>query len=375
MNEKRRTKQNNKNMPVALVAQVPLVQVSLASMARQPRDIDPSSCFRARPVPETGLKEDLSYPLRVYVLRCKGGKYYIGIHPKDKIRQRIEEQFAAKQKAGSSQFCEANPPKAVVCVWPAIDHAVEAAMFFAMVEALDCTDFGTLGGWVFTSAKPSPLAVMVLEQCRRQVANRCFECNGEHYAGHPTCRGPNQDCWYKCVHCTRYNNVSCRGQSRLCGPGGPSGGTGAPSSTTVAKSSPPELPLATARATSATPVPVATPKAVAVAKAPPTRKRAAAVAFQRTSPALPFEATWDHTDVRKSGRYHCVKDFLRQMDTVSAGKALPTIGQRIRGWADRQGWPNGSYDSFPEFTGGFGGGQHGIGCTKKTADWIYKKFA
>ena len=131
-------------------------------MARQPADIDPSSCFRVSPVPELGLKDTLEFPLRAYVLRCKGGKFYTGIHPAKDIQKRITEQFTAKRKHGASEFCETNPPLSVICVWPAIDHAVEAALFFALMGSLNCSDFRKLGGWVYTSAKPSPFQTNAL---------------------------------------------------------------------------------------------------------------------------------------------------------------------------------------------------------------------
>ena len=130
-------------------------------MAKKPADISASTCFRVAPVPDFGLEEDVSFPLRVYVLKCQNGAWYTGITPKAKVQERIREQFLHSQALGSSHFCEANPPVSVVCVWPAKNRCVEAAVFFAMMEALGTTDFKKLGGWVFTSSKPSPLAFCI----------------------------------------------------------------------------------------------------------------------------------------------------------------------------------------------------------------------
>ena len=75
--------------------------------------------------------------------------------------------------------------------------------------------------------------------------------------------------------------------------------------------------------------------------------------------------------MRKCGRYRSVKDILVEIDTVKAGRATPTIGQRIAGWARRFQWPDGSYASFAEFAGGYGGGKPGVGCTERAAKDIY----
>ena len=234
-------------------------------------------------------------------------------------------------------------------------NEVSMSFFF-----LGTTDFRKVGGWVFTSAKPSPLAVMHLEQCRRQLTNKCFDCNGSHHVGHIQCKGPNQDCWYKCVHCHKYNNVSSRGQSRLCGPVQMGAASFVPPREVVqpvarAKAGPPPAPA---------PAPAPTPS-------PALRKRPAGAAFQRTSPALPFREAWSSVKVRKCGRYRSVKDILVEIDTVKAGRATPTIGQRIAGWARRFQWPDGSYASFAEFAGGYGGGKPGVGCTERAAKDIY----
>jgi len=92
-----------------------------------------------------------------------------------------------------------------------------------------------------------------------------------------------------------------------------------------------------------------------------TKSSLAGAAFQRESPALPFAETWSSVKVRRCGRYRSVKDIVVEIDTVKAGRALPTIGQRIPNWFKRFDWPDGSCASFNEFAGGRGGGRPG-GC-------------
>ena len=114
-------------------------------MGREPNDINSESCFRLAPVPDIGLKtDDMAFPLRVYVLKCRNGTYYVGILSKSKVQGRINDQFEASQAKGSSHFCEVNAPVSVLCVLPAKDASVEAAMFFATQGALGITNFKKL---------------------------------------------------------------------------------------------------------------------------------------------------------------------------------------------------------------------------------------
>ena len=145
-------------------------------MARQPAEISQQSCFRIDPVPDLHLSGDVRLPLRAYILKCAGDCWYGGLAPAPKIRERIQEQFEADVEKGSSHYCAAHPPESVACVWPVALHAMEAAFFYAMQESLGVTDFRRLGGWVYTSSKPSPLDVMRLTQAHRQLRNTCFDC-------------------------------------------------------------------------------------------------------------------------------------------------------------------------------------------------------
>ena len=154
-------------------------------MAKQPGDITVASAFRVAPVPDLGLVSDAAYPLRVYVLLCRGGRFYVGIAPRGDVRKRIRSQFAGD----GSHFCAINKPQGVLMVWPAASEAIEAAVFYGMQRALGISDFRKLGGWTQTSANPSPLVVMQMKESGRQLSNRCFACGGPHHAKYQDCLG------------------------------------------------------------------------------------------------------------------------------------------------------------------------------------------
>ena len=143
------------------------------------------------------------------MLQCESSSYYVGIAPTQKVRERIEAQFSGV----GSDYCKEKKPTRILCIWPAKCEAIEAAVFYGMQQVLNAQDKRTLGGWTQTSARPSPLVVMQMEQSRRQLANRCFACNGPHHAKYDKCPGSNQNCMYKCILCDMWNNISSRGQS------------------------------------------------------------------------------------------------------------------------------------------------------------------
>ncbi len=330
-----------------------LAQVLLAfSKMKQLREVTAYDVFRASIVPDLGLSGDPSLPLRVYVLQCRNGCIYVGISPKEKILSRLSEQFDARSEF-CSEYCRKNVPTGVLCVWPAASEAIEAAFCLGMVRALRLSDWSKLGGWTQTSDKVSPLVVMQMTQAKRQLTNRCFDCGGSHHAGHRSCRGSNLDCWYKCVCCKERNNVSSRGQSTLKG--------------AVAEAPPPAAPrpAAGAKATAK-----AAARASAPMPAPVPRKRPAGAAFGEVVCKKTFDECWDGEAVRKEppppkvARYACVKDFLKEMDTIKAGSAQKTIAERLKTLAKNKHWPKGSWDYFPEFGRQGGGGSAGVGCTR-----------
>ena len=67
--------------------------------------------------------------------------------------------------------------------------------------------------------------------------------------------------------------------------------------------------------------------------------------------------------------------FLKVMDTVWAGRAMPTVKQRVVSLAETNGWPAGSHKGFEEFRPPTGGGLQGVGCSKSAMRDVYAKFA
>ena len=326
-------------------------------MAKQPDEITVASAFRVAPVPDLGLVNNAAYALRVYVLLCCGGRYYVGIAPRGDVRKRIRAQFAGD----GSHFCAINKPRSVLMVWPAASEAIEAAVFYGMQRTLGVSDFRKLGGWTQTSVNPSPSVVMHMKESGRQLSNRCFACGGSHHAKYKRCPGTNLDCWYKCIVCNSRNNISSRGQSTLH----PREETSMQSPLSAAV----RVPAAKANA-----APAPSAKAQA-ATSHASRKRPTAEAFLHAVCPLSFDQCWDSDLVRKSGPYRSAKDFLKVMGTVWAGRAMPTVKQRVVALAETKGWPAGLHKDLEEFRAPTGGGLHGVGCSKAAMRDVYAKFA
>ena len=368
---------------------------------RQPDEITTSSVFRVNPVPQLDLVVDMSLPLRVYVLAAHG-KHYVGIAPAHKIKTRILEQFNEKDQKDSSHFCAKNPPTAVLCVWPARHESAEAYLYFLMMQAVKCTDFRKLGGFVFTSSAPSPLVVMQLEQCRRQLEDRCFTCGQGHHAKNSKCPGPNCDCFYKCNNCKSVINISSRGGTQVYATASAaiaqaSGSMAASSSSSAASSH--TLPRgrtplqttdasAVARGSGTTLAKQSTSAAVSLSastrhdtvianarpsgtagprvdssNAAPSRKRGARQAFQRNKSTSSFNECWSRC--RKQGKYGCVKDLLREMDTAQAGRSFKHIDENLPRWSKKYSWKAHMFKmGLNAFSGHQGGASAGAGCTE-----------
>ena len=189
-------------------------------------------------------------------------------------------------------------------------------------------------------------------QAKRQLMSRCFDCGQSHHAGHPSCRGSNLNCLYNCVNCKQRNDISSRGQSTLH-----LDVKAAKQSASSSPSARPPVATAAITTTAQTPAPP---------RAPSTRKRPASVICQRS-----FDACWSSGNVRKKGRYACVKDFLRVMDTDKAKSALPTVPERLETMAKRKEWPNDACKPVQEFSSGRGGGSPGVGATKAAMQDVY----
>ena len=137
-------------------------------------------------LPDLHLADNLSFDLRVYVLRCKphiiGGPfcYYVGLARKGELGERIRSHVDGVGAA----FTKANPPLGIEYVWPASNRAVEAYVFFALMERLpeSAAIMGRLGGWAQVYASPNTTATAALREQKRILDNRCIHCGGRgHY--------------------------------------------------------------------------------------------------------------------------------------------------------------------------------------------------
>ena len=316
----------------------------------------------------------MSLPLRAYVLKCRNGKHYVGISPAHKIQTRVQGHFS-EEAMDASHFCAKNPPISVLCVWPVRHEAAEAYLFFVMMQALKCTDFRNLGGFVFTSSKPSPLVVMQLEQSRRQLEDRCFTCGGGHHAKNQKCPGPNSECYYKCNSCKSVLNISSRGGTQVYATAAEAIAASAGSTLAAAATS---AALSVAASSSVALTPPRHPSARVAARSPtmPTKaarglKRSAGQAFQRDKSALSFDECWNRC--RKQGRYGCVKDVLGDMDTVQAGKSYKHIDENLPRWSKRFHWgASQCKQKISAFFGHQGGASRGAGCTAEAMADVYK---
>lgn len=318
-------------------------------------------CFRCSVVPDLHLSGDPSLPLRVYVLQCRGGCYYVGISLKEKILSRLSEQFDARSEF-CSYYCKKNAPTGVLCVWPAASEAIEAAVYFEMLRSLRVSDFSKLGGWTQTSANVSPVVVMQMTQAKRQLTNRCFDCGGSHHAGHRSCQGSNLNCWYRCVNCKEKNNASARGQSTL---------EGAANTQDLSR----HVAAAAAKA-APSPSTLVPPAAAPVDAHPsgPVFRRPAGQTFKRQAPALSLDECWQRC--RKKGRYGAVRDVLKDMDTVQAGKSIVHINENAPRWRTRFKWKAGEYErGIASFSAHQKGGSPGVGCTREAMADVYRHHA
>ena len=274
---------------------------------------------------------------------------------------------ASQVRGIAADFCVHHKPKRVLLVWPAATRAVEAYIFHALLAQLDSRmDLRTVAGFTQTSLKPSPLVVQQCRQAWRCMNSMCFRCRSKtHFARN--CDRPEDAVPYSCQKCGGELAISSRGATIYADSSSSSRSSGA-------GAHPPSVPLASASAPQAPPVqqrppaPAAAPKPKAKASV---RKRPASAAFSHTVCPLGFNACWDHTDVRKKGRFGSVKDFLKVMNTEKAGRAMPTIPERLKTLSTRKGWDASCKAQFSEFGAPTGGGSPGTGCSKSAMRDIY----
>lgn len=159
-------------------------------------------------LPRFGLEADLSFQYRVYVLRCKDGVQYVGIEHRSKLRQRIHAHF----DGNGAFFTKEHKPLSVWLSWPAAGPAVEAYVFYSLLEGLPAGTVHRLGGWTQTSVHVAPLPKLLFEQDRRLLKGACFNCGGSRHSARD-CSSALAGAVYKCNHCRKEITITPRGQS------------------------------------------------------------------------------------------------------------------------------------------------------------------
>lgn len=184
--------------------------ISLASsMSETEPTITAQSAFSTRGMPDLGLDKNLEAEFRVYVLLCADGYLYVGLAHKSWVGRRIQAHF----DGNGSHFTQSFKPSKVCLVWPAQTRAVEAYVYFALLETVGEDRCKRVGGWTQTSSKLSPLVHLQVKEARRGLEGTCFNCGGNHYAD--KCPGRHQQltCWYPCKRCGEKMYLTSRGQT------------------------------------------------------------------------------------------------------------------------------------------------------------------
>ena len=107
-----------------------------------PIEINGSSVVSGPLVPHLGLSCCLDAPFRVYVLECVhhlGGlvpALYVGIERADGVGGRIRSHFQGQ----GAHFTQVNKPSRVQLIWPATSRAVEAYVFYALLQGTKVWD-------------------------------------------------------------------------------------------------------------------------------------------------------------------------------------------------------------------------------------------
>ena len=107
-----------------------------------PVEINGSSVVSGPLVPHLGLSCCLDAPFRVYVsewVHHLGGlapALYVGIERADGVGGRIRSHFQGQ----GAHFTEVNKPSRVQLIWPATSRAVEAYVFYALLQGTKVWD-------------------------------------------------------------------------------------------------------------------------------------------------------------------------------------------------------------------------------------------
>ena len=117
-----------------------------------PAQVSTTTVFKTANMPEIGLKPDLEWPLRIYVLECENKKQYVGIVPSSKLCERLADHWAGR----GADFTRVNKPQKVCFVHPAPNSAAEGYMYLSLLGNKPAGSIGQLGGWVQNDDKPAP---------------------------------------------------------------------------------------------------------------------------------------------------------------------------------------------------------------------------
>ena len=152
-------------------------------------------------MPNLGLEmgpSTLKWPFRVYCLLCENSRYYVGLAPKDDIKDRLEKHFQGK----ACHFTTFFPAKKILLLQAAPDTAAEAYLYYAMVAQKEkIADNGhiipAVGGWTQTSSNPSPLSSLLIKESKWMLGSYCTRCGSQQHRSHK-CKNAPATCWYEC---------------------------------------------------------------------------------------------------------------------------------------------------------------------------------
>ena len=131
-----------------------------------------------------GPEELRNYDTGIYVLRCEpkyeNGPFtwYVVAAWERILSARLKTEIL--QSDSAADFCKKNKPVCIEFIWPAASPAVEAYVYYALLERLgaDAAAKGRVGGWTQTQAAPDKFAKLVIERENCERIGK-WRCNGE----------------------------------------------------------------------------------------------------------------------------------------------------------------------------------------------------
>ena len=100
----------------------------------------------------------------------------------------------------------------VAYVMPVTHRAAEAYVYYVLLDTLPAKSISKIGWWTQTSTSLSPLAMLLCQEARRNVAGACFTCGSKTHFAHE-CKSVPQVAHYPCKQCHNAIGVSARGQT------------------------------------------------------------------------------------------------------------------------------------------------------------------